>query len=145
MKRLALLLMLLFAAPTFAEGALSPLTIEVGEGAVVFQVELADDDAERAVGLMNRTELPASQGMLFDYRQPRSVAMWMKNTLIPLDMLFIGADGRIVNIVENAEPLTLTPRRSAGPVRAVLELPGGTVAALGIKSGAKVRHAVFNR
>jgi uncharacterized protein len=108
-----------------------------------FTVELADDDDTRTRGLMHRRALAANAGMLFDYGREGPVAMWMRNTLIPLDMLFIAADGRVANLHERAVPHDETPIHSAGPVRAVLELNGGTVARLGIKPGDRVEHPLF--
>jgi uncharacterized membrane protein (UPF0127 family) len=124
----------------------SPLVIVTADGAEhAFIVEVADEDSERARGLMFRESLPGDRGMLFDYKRPRRVAMWMKNTLIPLDMLFIRADGTIANIRERAVPRSLQTIPSKGRVRAVLELAGGTVDRLGIAPGDAVRHAIFER
>ena len=108
-----------------------------------FRVELATNDTDRARGLMNRRKLDANAGMLFDYREEVPISMWMRNTLIPLDMLFIAGDGRIVNIKERAIPHDETPIFSGAPVRAVLELNGGTVGRLGIKPGDRVEHPLF--
>lgn len=123
---------------------ISPLLIRTADGAKhSFTVELARTPAERAQGLMFRTSLAADGGMLFDFKELESVAMWMKNTLIPLDMLFIARDGRIVRIVERAVPLSLAPIPSGEPVLAVLELNGGTAARLGLKLGDRVIHPIF--
>lgn len=108
-----------------------------------FTVELADSDERRAYGLMHRDAMPPDHGMIFDFKADQPVAMWMRNTRLPLDMLFIARDGRIVNIRERAVPFDETSIYSEGPVRSVLELNGGTVARLGIKSGDVVRHALF--
>jgi len=108
-----------------------------------FDVELALDDAHRSLGLMFRKKLGAYEGMLFDFFQEMPVSFWMKNTLIPLDMLFIAADGTIKHIHANAVPLTTDAVPSQFPVRAVLEINGGSAALLGIKPGDKVRHAIF--
>ena len=113
----------------------SELTIQTAGGAQRFTIELALSEDQKEQGLMFRPSMAADAGMLFDYPQPRPVAMWMKNTLLPLDMLFVGADGKIVNIRERAVPGSLENISSAGPVRAVIELNGGTVARLGIKPG----------
>lgn len=121
----------------------SELAIETSGAAHRFKVEMAVTPEQKTQGLMFRTSLPADAGMLFDYQQPQPVSMWMRNTLIPLDMVFISADGRIVNIRERAVPHSLESIPSAGPVRAVLELNGGTVARLGIKPGDRVRHPIF--
>ena len=101
-------------------------------------IEIADDKAERAQGLMNREELAAKTGMLFIYETPRPASFWMKNTLIPLDMVFIRADGSIDRIAENTIPESLEPVVSGGEVSAVLELAGGTAARLGIDETAKI-------
>jgi uncharacterized protein len=106
-------------------------------------VELADNDASRAKGMMFRTSMAPDAGMLFDFGQEQMASFWMRNTLIPLDMLFIKADGTILNIHQRAIPRDETGINSAGPVRAVLELNGGTVSRLGIKPGNKVLHAIF--
>jgi len=125
---------------------LSPLSIETTTGVVKFQVEVADDDRERSTGLMHRTELPIDRGMLFDFKSPRPVSFWMRNTFIPLDMLFIARDGTIRFIAENTVPHS---EQGVGPgnipILAVLELQGGASAKLGIKPGDKVRHTIFER
>ncbi len=121
----------------------TPLVIETADGKRhPFLVELADNDQERRIGLMFRHGLDARGGMLFHYITPQRVAMWMKNTLIPLDILFIKANGRIVNIA-HGKPRDLTALPSRGRVLAALELPGGTAARLGIRPGAVVHHPIF--
>jgi uncharacterized protein len=120
-----------------------PLEIHSGSQRHTFTVELASKPDERAVGLMFRTEMAADRGMLFDYDREQPVSMWMKNTFIPLDMLFIRADGRIANIAEWTTPRSLDEVASKGPVKAVLELNGGTAARLGLKPGDRVRAAPF--
>jgi hypothetical protein len=92
---------------------------------------------------MHRESMPADHGMVFDFKQDQPVAMWMRNTRIPLDMLFIDRDGRVVNIHARAVPFDETSIHSDGPVRGVLELNGGTAARLGLKAGDVVRHAIF--
>ncbi|MEA2783417.1 MAG: uncharacterized protein QOK29_4961 [Rhodospirillaceae bacterium] len=114
------------------------LTIDTDRGSQAFKVELATTPEQMAVGLMYRRSLAPDAGMLFVYPSARQVAFWMKNTLIPLDMLFIGDDGRIRRIVERTVPLSETPIASLDEVRAVLELNGGTAERLGIKAGNKV-------
>ncbi|MCZ6483093.1 MAG: DUF192 domain-containing protein [Alphaproteobacteria bacterium] len=110
-----------------------------------FRVELALNQRQRAQGLMYRPKLAPGAGMLFDYGRETPIAMWMKNTIVPLDMLFIGADGVIVNIAERTVPGSLAPIPSNGPVRAVLEVNAGTTARLGIKPGDRVLHRIFHR
>ncbi len=121
----------------------TPLVIETADGKRhLFLVELADNERERRIGLMFRHSLDARGGMLFHYLTPQRVAMWMKNTLIPLDILFIKANGRVVNIA-HGKPRDLTALPSRGRVLAALELPGGTARRLGIRPGAIVHHPIF--
>ena len=110
-----------------------------------FDVELALSDRQQAQGLMFRRSLPASAGMLFDYRVPTRINMWMKNTFIPLDMIFIGTDRRITNIARRTVPMSETTISSKGRVRAVLEVNSGTAARLGIKPGDKIVSATLGR
>lgn len=129
----------------WAQTALEPLTIKTAKGPVAFQVEVMRTDEERARGLMNRAYLPADRGMLFDFKSPQIATMWMKNTLIPLDMIFIRADGTIANIAENTEPHSLRTIPSSEPVLSVLEINGGLSAKLGIAPGDKVGHPMFGK
>lgn len=115
-----------------------PVTIAAAGKAHVFNVEVARTDEEQDRGLMFRTNLPADGGMIFPFDKPRIGSFWMKNTLIPLDMVFIRADGSIDRIAENTIPESLEPVVSGGEVSAVLELAGGTAAKLGIDETAKV-------
>jgi hypothetical protein len=115
-----------------------PLTIKAPDKAHVFSVEVARTPEEQAKGLMFRTSLPADGGMLFPFEKPRFASFWMKNTMIPLDMFFIRADGSIDRIAENTIPENLEPVVSGGEVTAVLELAGGTAARLGIDEAAVV-------
>ena len=117
----------------------APLTIERGGKTYHFRVELAQTTQQQAQGLMFRTKLGPAEGMLFPLDPPRPASFWMRNTVIGLDLLFIAADGRIANIAANAKPYDETPLKSAGPVKAVLELPGGRAAELGIVAGDRVR------
>ena len=121
-----------------ASAATIPVTITAAGKAHVFNVEVARTDAEQDRGLMFRTSLPADGGMIFPFKKPRIGSFWMKNTLIPLDMVFIRADGSIDRIAENTIPESLEPVVSGGEVSAVLELAGGTAARLGIDETAKV-------
>lgn len=122
---------------------IEPLTIATEDDAVMFTVEVADTDELRARGLMFRQRLPEDRGMLFDFGEPRPVAMWMKNTYIPLDMLFVRKDGTIAYIAENTVPKSLDTIGISEPVLAVVELAGGTVKKHGIRSGDKVYHRLF--
>ena len=121
----------------------SSLVIVSGDRELKFDVELATNDAERQRGLMYRKELGPYQGMLFDFYREEPVSFWMKNTLIPLDMLFVNAQGRIVNIHQRAVPESLDVIAATAPVRAVIELNGGTAARLGIAPGDQVQHPIF--
>ena len=134
------LALLLIAAPAPAQET-SELWIETAVGQRYrFEVELATTPEQQSQGLMHRAEMAADAGMLFVFEPVRPASFWMKNTLISLDMLFIGADGRIVNIGARTEPLSLASVPSAGPVRAVLEINGGLSAMLGIRPGDRVDH-----
>ena len=118
-----------------------PLTISSKGKKHRFVVEVARTVDEQAMGLMNRSSLDPDRGMIFPFEPPREASFWMKNTLIPLDMIFVRADGSIANIEANTVPLSLQPVYSAGPVAAVLEIAGGRSAELGIKAGDKVDWA----
>ena len=120
-----------------------PLTIRTSAGAHDFRVELATTNDQQATGLMYRRKMAADAGMLFVYPSDAPVSMWMKNTFIPLDMFFIGSDGRITHIAERTVPQSIELIGSNGPVRAVLELNGGTASRLGIKPGDRVIHRLF--
>ena len=119
------------------------LVIDGAAGPFEFQVELALTPAERARGLMFRESLADDRGMLFDFGASQPVAMWMRNTYIPLDMLFIRANGEIARIIRGAQPLSDTVLDFGEPVRAVLELRGGVTTALGIQPGDHVVHPLF--
>ncbi len=117
------------------------VTIGDGSAALQFAVEVADTQAARAAGLMCRDSLPEGRGMLFVYPVPREVGMWMQNMRMALDMLFIGDDGHIVRIAENVAPEPNSRIHSGQPVRAVLELPAGTVDRHGIRVGDRVTRS----
>ncbi|KGB55455.1 hypothetical protein FG91_01375 [Sphingopyxis sp. LC81] len=121
-----------------ASASTIPVTIAAAGKAHVFNVEVARTDEEQDRGLMFRTSLPEGGGMIFPFKKPRIGSFWMKNTLIPLDMFFIRADGSIDRIAENTIPESLEPVVSGGEVSAVLELAGGTAAKLGIDETAKI-------
>ncbi len=144
-----LLALLLAAVPAPAQDGLvsferDSLLLRTSDGAEhAFEIELALDRKQHSQGLMYRQSLPADAGMLFVYRPARRVGMWMRNTYIPLDMLFIAEDGEIVKVVQRTVPLSLTPIESDQRVRGVLEVNGGTVKRLGIKPGDRVVHPAF--
>ncbi len=108
-----------------------------------FRVEIVSTPQDRAQGLQGRKQLDPDAGMLFDFAVALPVYMWMKNTYIALDMIFIAPDGRIANIARGTTPESLVIIESAGPVRAVLEVPAGTAARLGVKPGDRVEHRIF--
>lgn len=134
--------LLLYAGAAAAQ-TLERLEIVSRSGVHVFEVELALTDQQRARGLMFRRELPEGRGMLFDFEGEGPIGMWMKNTYISLDMIFIRADGRIANIAENTVPLSETTISSGAPVKAVLEVIAGTARRLGIAKGDRVAHRIF--
>jgi len=140
----ALLLSLVLAAPALA---LDRNTVEIASktGVHVFTVEVADTEPAREKGLMYRKELPEGRGMLFDFFRDQPVGFWMKNTYIPLDMIFIRGDGRIASIAENTEPMSERVVPSGAPVRAVLEVKGGTARRLGIQAGDQVANPIFSK
>lgn len=142
---LALFLCLTPAAAADEAFDRQPLTIVTKDGkSHAFTVELAVTPRQREQGLMHRTEMAPDQGMLFAFGETRQVFMWMKNTYIALDMLFIGKDGRIRSIKENAEPLSEAIIDSKGPIDYVLELNGGTVKRLGIRTGNRVENELID-
>ena len=139
----------LVAGGALAQGAdlkfkRSSLVIDSGGRELKFDVDLATNDAERAQGLMFRKSLGPYEGMLFDFYQELPVSFWMKNTLIPLDMIFIAADGTIRHVHANAVPLSTDPIPSQFPVRGVLEVIAGTARRYGIQEGDRVGHPLFN-
>jgi uncharacterized protein len=121
----------------------SELTIVSTTGPHRFTVEVAQTPEQMEQGLMFRRTMPPDAGMLFIYNTPTVATMWMRNTLIPLDMLFVDGQGRIVNIHQRAVPQTLDVIAAGAPVRAVIELNGGTAARLGIAPGDRVQHPIF--
>ena len=124
-----------------ADGSTVSATIE--GRTLAWPVEIADDGAERSRGLMFRRELPAMTGMLFDFRATRPVAMWMRNTYVPLDMIFICEDGTVANIGADTVPLSEATVSSDGPVRYVLEINAGEAAKVGLRTGSKLNHPLF--
>lgn len=140
---------LVFTSSAHAQGQsglpVEPLQIISHDGKVhEFKVEVADTDQTREIGLMYRKSLAPDAGMLFDFKTPQDVAFWMKNTLIPLDMLFIDQNGVIVNIKEEATPLSETPIPAGAPVLGVLEIRGGRAGELGVMVGDRVKEKIFS-
>ncbi|GGH17806.1 hypothetical protein GCM10007036_19540 [Alsobacter metallidurans] len=129
--------------PAMADSALEKLVINTAGGPRTFEVEVMRTDEERAKGLMFRRYMPESRGMLFDFKEQQPVMMWMKDTFIPLDMVFIRRDGSIARIAENTEPHSTRTISSGEPVFGVLEINAGVAAKLGVKPGDKVQHALF--
>ena len=120
------------------------LEIASKNGVHVFQVELAVTDEERQKGLMFRKTMPESTGMLFDFKRDQDVSMWMHNTYVSLDMIFIRADGRILRIAENTEPMSTKIIPSRGMAKGVLEVIAGTAQKYGIAPGDRIAHPLFN-
>jgi uncharacterized protein len=116
------------------------LTLETASGSHRFEIEVATTDQERALGLMYRRHLPADAGMLFLYDTPQAAAMWMKNTPLPLDIVFIDAAGRVHRIERGTEPFSTAPISSEGDIIGVLELNAGRADAIGLKPGDRVRY-----
>jgi len=121
----------------------SRLTIETARGRFEFTVEVADTGARRTQGLQDRRTLAPNAGMLFDFQTPQMVSMWMKDTYLPLDMIFVAANGVILNIAEKTVPHSLIPIVSTGRALAVLEVNAGTARRLGIRPGDRVFHSIF--
>jgi uncharacterized protein len=136
-------LVLVATLPPSVANDLQNLEIVTKQGVHVFAVELAVNDEQRARGLMHRRELPEGRGMLFDFAREQPVSMWMQNTYVSLDMIFIRGDGTIARIAENTEPLSTKIIPSGAPVRGVLEVVAGTAKKLGIAPGDRVAHPLF--
>jgi hypothetical protein len=139
----AVIAWLAVAASNVSAAEMQPLEIVTKSGVHVFTVEMANTEQERATGLMYRKELPEGRGMLFDFSPAQPVSMWMKNTFIPLDMIFIRSDGRILRIAENTEPHSEKVISSGGLAKGVLEVIGGTARKYGIQAGDQVAHPLF--
>jgi uncharacterized membrane protein (UPF0127 family) len=142
----SLILLLLAYGFAAADAALPVATISVDTRGVQhkFKVEIAGDKASQEKGLMFRKKLAADAGMLFDFHQTVLTTFWMKNTILPLDIIFIRSDGTISSIAENAVPYSLAPIPSSEPVQAVLEINAGRAQALGIGPGDAVHSAIFH-
>jgi uncharacterized protein len=145
LRRLLLALLLLATPLAWAAGEREELVVVTANGRHVFRVEIADDPEERAQGLMFRKSLAPDAGMLFLSGRNEVQSFWMKNTEIPLDMLFIAQDGRIADLRERTVPFSLQAVTSKVPVWAVLEVAGGTAARLGVRVGDRVEHRAFAR
>jgi uncharacterized membrane protein (UPF0127 family) len=144
-KVVVLGLLLWAGAVGHAATANDTLEITSKSGVHVFTVEMAASDADRSRGLMFRKSLPAGHGMLFDFKQDQVVGMWMRNTYVSLDMIFIRADGTIARIAQNTEPLSERVISSGVAVRAVFEVVAGTARRLGLAAGDRVAHPMFRR
>ena len=140
-QRLAALVSLLgCAGPVFADCDAGRVDLRGDWGTARFSVEVADDPQERSVGLMNRDSMARSSGMLFVYERPQRAVFWMKNTLIPLDLIFMDSTGTVTRIHENAIPLDLTGIEGGEAVQFVLEINGGLARRLGLAEGSALRH-----
>jgi uncharacterized membrane protein (UPF0127 family) len=128
---------------SFAQLATAPLSIKTDEATHAFTVEIANTPEAITQGMMFRESMAPDAGMLFDFGEVRQASMWMKNTLISLDMLFIDADGQVIAIARNAVPGSTRSLGPGVPVRAVLEIPGGRAKELGIQPGDTVQHPIF--
>ena len=124
---------------------LDTVEIRTSRGSAKFTVELAVSRAEQERGLMFRKSLAPDRGMLFPYNPPQRAAFWMKNTLIPLDIIYIAPNGRVLSIARNAVPHDETPLPSGGVIGGVLEIPGGRAAQLGILPGDRVLNKIFQK
>jgi len=138
-------LVILLANPAARAASVQPLEIATKSGVQVFSVEMATTEEEKQTGLMYRKELPDGKGMLFDFSPEQQISMWMKNTYISLDMIFIRADGRILRIAENTEPHSTKIISSGGLAKGVLEVIAGTAQKYGIRPGDRVAHPLFNK
>ena len=138
-------LVTLCANPAAQAASIQPLEIATKSGVRVFSVEMATTEEEKQTGLMYRKELADGKGMLFDFSPEQQISMWMKNTYISLDMIFIRADGRILRIAENTEPMSTRIISSGGLAKGVLEVIAGTAQKYGIAPGDRVAHPLFNK
>src|SRR5437588_6757509 len=141
----AIIALCAFAISIIHAATVEPLEIVTKSGVQVFSVELATTEEEKTTGLMYRKELPDGKGMLFDFSPPQEISMWMKNTYISLDMILIRADGRILRIAENTEPMSTRIISSGGLAKGVLEVIAGTAQKYGIQPGDRVAHPLFNK
>ncbi len=140
----AVLAVCVVSASCARAASIQPLEIVTKSGVQMFSVEMATTEEEKTTGLMYRKELADGKGMLFDFSPEQEVSMWMKNTFISLDMIFIRADGRILRIAENTEPQSTKIIPSRGLAKGVLEVIAGTAKKYGIAPGDRVAHPLFN-
>ena len=145
MKMLLRLCLVLTILPVLAgaSGIREVVLIETASSQYRFEVEVADDMKERAEGLMYREQLADNAGMLFIYSKPQAVDFWMKNTPLSLDIVYVRADGTIARIAENATPMSEELLPSGEPIKAVLEVKGGTMRALGVAVGDRLRNTTY--
>ena len=135
--------MLPIAAGAVEPARLEPVVVETAEGRFTFTAEIADTPELRQRGLMFRHQLPEDRAMLFDWGEVQPISMWMRNTYVSLDMVFIAADGRVVRVAKSTEPLSDATIASGVPVAAVLEVVAGTADRIGLKPGDRVHHPMF--
>ena len=143
MSLVAALVVAAFAHAGARAATFQPLEIVTKSGVQVFSVEMAATEQEKETGLMYRKELADGKGMLFDFTPEQEVSMWMKNTYVSLDMIFIRSDGTILRIAENTEPLSTRIIPSRGLAKGVLEVVAGTAKKYGIEPGDRVGHPLF--
>lgn len=136
-------ILLLCSTPAFSGARLERVEIVTATGTHAFQVEMARTPMQRAKGLMFRRDLPADRGMLFDFHRDDAIMMWMKNTYVPLDMIFVSREGKVVSIAQDATPMSETVISSERPAYAVLEVAAGTARRIGLAAGDALRHPMF--
>jgi uncharacterized protein len=143
--KLSLVLLTVLLAPASAQELMriEPLTIVTANTATMFSAEIADTDAARERGFMFRQVMPQNQAMIFDFGTPKPAAMWMKNTLVSLDMVFVREDGTVAAIAENTVPKSLDTISVQEPVRGVIELAAGTAKRIGLHKNDKVYNSIF--
>jgi len=142
---LGLLLLLAESAASAAPLPVTTISVDAAKGRAEFRVEIAGDHDSQERGLMFRKKMAANAGMLFDFHQPVMTTFWMKNTVLPLDIIFIRTDGTISSIAANAVPFSEASIPSSEPIRAVLEINAGRAKALGIEPNDRVHAAIFER
>jgi uncharacterized protein len=126
-----------------ADPSVETVTVETGQGRVVFKAEIADTPEKRSRGLMFRDSMPEDHGMLFDFGEPRPVSMWMKDTKISLDMIFADTSGRVVAVAESTVPFSTDTITVDAPVKAVFEVNAGTARRIGLKPGGRLINPIF--